>query len=467
MIDRAIFYIDGFSLYYGLNSQNRGLRRHPGLMWGQNDVSPYVWTIPGVQKLSRMRRIFMIVSLLSLIALSAHSPAMEKKRSPVSQGMLTYVNKGELWIKDVPGGDAMRLTGGGILEPRISPSGEWLAYRKRDELWVIKKTGTDSFKVDSLRSSDRFAWSPAKDLLAYVAEDEKLCIYDADKMAGYKLGHFRHFNWSPDGRWLACELSAISIGRIQINGTAVKDIFTMGSSSKDGLVLADWPSDGKHIFFWRDPHFGLSSMADGVPLYVIPAGGGVSREIVSCALLRHDFYAYSPDRRFLAIAAGENRETWTRKRIALIEISTCNKSFLTDPGISAISPAWSPDGKRIAFVAGPDIGSVGDGEKAMAGVNLRRIWIMNRDGSVKHRLTGESHCREERPLWSSDGHLVLFVRVDGRGLARLCLAGGERNGPTAVIAELGETASVSGYYGYMDWDQYFNWWRGTGLQKAQ
>lgn len=57
------------------------------------------------------------------------------------------------------------------------------------------------------------------------------------------------------------------------------------------------------------------------------------------------------------------------------------------------APAWSPDGQRIAFNAGPD--EEGD------------IYVMGADGSRRTRLTfaaGEN----ERPRWSPDGRRIAF-----------------------------------------------------------
>jgi Tol biopolymer transport system component len=79
-------------------------------------------------------------------------------------------------------------------------------------------------------------------------------------------------------------------------------------------------------------------------------------------------------------------------------------------------PAWSPDGKRMAFISKRD----GNWE----------IYIMNADGSGQIRLT-DSPENEHFPRWSPDGQKIAFSRtidnandlyvinVDGTGLTRL------------------------------------------------
>ena len=59
------------------------------------------------------------------------------------------------------------------------------------------------------------------------------------------------------------------------------------------------------------------------------------------------------------------------------------------------SPAWSPDGKYIAYVA----------EKK--GESLE-IYVMNADGSNQIRITN-SPGRDFAPAWSPDGNRLLFV----------------------------------------------------------
>jgi Tol biopolymer transport system component len=78
-------------------------------------------------------------------------------------------------------------------------------------------------------------------------------------------------------------------------------------------------------------------------------------------------------------------------------------------------PAWSPDGRRLAF----------------SSILRGGIWVLNADGSGLRRLT-RSPTIDLQPAWSPDGTRLAFaravrgysteifvVRVDGRGLRRL------------------------------------------------
>jgi Tol biopolymer transport system component len=76
-------------------------------------------------------------------------------------------------------------------------------------------------------------------------------------------------------------------------------------------------------------------------------------------------------------------------------------TFATDPShpFPAWSPAWSPDGTRIAFVS-------------IAHTNAD-VYVMNVDGSDVRRVTDDpSH--EDQPAWSPDGTQIAFTR-EGAG----------------------------------------------------
>ncbi|MHC9539128.1 MAG: TolB family protein [Vulcanimicrobiota bacterium] len=390
-----------------------------------------------------------------------------------SQGVIAYIYRDDLWIKGLSGGDAKKLAcGGDIVKPRFSCSGRWLAYRryslkryslKKSELWLVRSDGTSHTKVAAMGLPGGYAWSPSEDIIAYIAEDDTLHLFDAVKGTDRSLIKFEHdrlFSWSPDGRRLAGELSAVSIGTIIADGTGVKEIYSMGSLSPDGIWPCDWSPDGREILFWIQPGHGLSMMADGVPLKAVSAEGGKPRELISRALIYDDFREYSPDGKYLAITDGANRETWTDKHIAVVEISTGKKSVLTPPGVSAISPAWSPDGKQIAYIEGPDIGAVGGGDEAIAGIGRRRILIVDRDGSNRHQLIKGSAFREERPQWSPDGTFLLFYCINSKDQASLWKSDRDGGSVVPVIEELCDISPGFGYYGYENWDSCLTWWKG-------
>ena len=80
-------------------------------------------------------------------------------------------------------------------------------------------------------------------------------------------------------------------------------------------------------------------------------------------------------------------------RIYLMNADGSQQLSLTSSEVSARSPAWSPDGERIAFV--------------IAG---HEIWVMNKDGSDELKLTGGP---DGHPAWSPDGRTIAFEHRAG------------------------------------------------------
>src|SRR2546423_9658455 len=65
-------------------------------------------------------------------------------------------------------------------------------------------------------------------------------------------------------------------------------------------------------------------------------------------------------------------------------------------------PAWSPDSKTLAFFSNA-------GEKEQ-----KQLWTVNADGSAPKKLTSLSGYAA-RPAWSRDGKQIAFLYIEGAG----------------------------------------------------
>ena len=134
----------------------------------------------------------------------------------------------------------------------------------------------------------------------------------------------------------------------------------------------------------------------------------------------------------IAITDGPGRETWTGKRIAVVNAQAGQPADLSPADSASFAPAWSPNGSQIAYVSEPDKGAATAGSDASQLAADRRIWLMGWDGSDQRQLTSDQTYRDERPLWSADGSQVLsrsprcrpkrltVARRLGRGHAAAC-----------------------------------------------
>ena len=92
---------------------------------------------------------------------------------------------------------------------------------------------------------------------------------------------------------------------------------------------------------------------------------------------------------------------------------------LTD-GPSDAQPAWSPDGRRIAF------------HRSVESAVASDIYTMDADGSNVIRRTRDGNSFE--PSWSPDGKRIAFGCLPGTGSAEVCVisADDDGSGPTAI-----------------------------------
>jgi dipeptidyl aminopeptidase/acylaminoacyl peptidase len=399
-------------------------------------------------------------------------------------GVLAYIQDGNIWVKALPGGQAKRLTTDGRnCCPSRSPSGQWLAFSKYaskdsplswpNQKWVIRADGTSARALYG-GALAAVAWAPTVDRLAYATSGE-LWTVNADGTDPALLVTQPSHNgadniaWSLDEAWVAWAWLTDSKGglwKIPAKGgvpVLLLSVEPVGNEEGDRIpgypILSGWA--GSYLLFWQGEFISVSLLNDGVPLYALHSSGGEPLKLSERMLLHADFLASSPGGKLLAITEGFGRETWTEKGIVVVDLSSGKRTLLTDDKTAAFSPAWSPDGQRIAYVAGPDIGSVGGDEEAKARAAQRRIWVVNRDSSDRRQLTDDAAYRDERPLWSADGSHILFARLDQSGRASLWLMRNDGSELNQVVDELTPAPDWFGYYGYIEWHRYFDWWAGT------
>jgi TolB protein len=128
-------------------------------------------------------------------------------------------------------------------------------------------------------------------------------------------------------------------------------------------------------------------------IYVVNADGSGLRNLTRH--LADDIEAaWSPDGRRLAFVRWGRRD---RRLYTMNAAGSGQRLLIDDPDVS--SPAWSPDGKTIAFVR--ELRGVGESTE---------IFLVNADGTGKRRLT-HNRARDLGPAWSPDGKLIAFWRT--------------------------------------------------------
>jgi Tol biopolymer transport system component len=123
-------------------------------------------------------------------------------------------------------------------------------------------------------------------------------------------------------------------------------------------------------------------------LQIVDANGSNVRKLVDLEDVSSP--AWSPDGKQLAFDARENDTS----EIFVVNADGSNLRRLTNNSVEDGQPTWSPDGSKIAFVSQRD--------------GSNEIYVMNNNGANVVRLTNNPH-NDTEPAWSPNGKKILFV----------------------------------------------------------
>jgi Tol biopolymer transport system component len=156
--------------------------------------------------------------------------------------------------------------------------------------------------------------------------------------------------------------------------------------------------NGARLAFWS------STRADRVDLMMADPNAGTVRTLLKdvptqsrtfdlaySSLYGWPTIAWSPDSARIAYTAmieGQNQ-------IFVVDVERSTTTPIGDPALVGRDPAWSPDGRTIAFAGG-------------RADDDRGIYVMAADGSAPRRLTTAHYANFHSPSWSPDGRRIAF-----------------------------------------------------------
>jgi len=218
-------------------------------------------------------------------------------------------------------------------------------------------------------------------------------------------------SFSPDGNQIAFEWNGEKEDNWDIYVKVIGTESVLRLTTHPGIDWAPaWSPDGRHIAFHRH-----TESEDAI--FLVAVLGGPERKLCSMqlgALFREQAASWSPDGKLLALSEPVPGQEYLR--ISLLSVESLERRAVTSPPVSMrgdFYPAFSPDGRTLAFLRGQAVG-------------VKEIHLVSLPGGEPRRLThGNTHIFGL--TWTPDGAHIIFSSnpLGPLSLWKLSTSGGE------------------------------------------
>jgi dipeptidyl aminopeptidase/acylaminoacyl peptidase len=265
--------------------------------------------------------------------------------------------------------------------PRWSPDGRMLAFlsarddeREMEQVWMLPRDGGEAQRITNLPGGVLdYAWAPDGHRLAIIASDPDPDSADADA-AGNKARTPRpivitRFQFRADNiGWLGDKRARLYTVDLATHAT------TLLTPGQVDAALPSWSPDGGLIAYVRKAATDGDRTSNYQVYTIEPRAGAVPRQV------------------------------------------TMYDGNDNDPEWGAGPPAWSPDGKWIAYVRG--------GPEKMLYYSVGHLAVVAAGGGPERVVTPSLDRTVTQPQWSADGGSVYFLLEDDRAveLGRVAVA---------------------------------------------
>ncbi|MBI1826796.1 MAG: PD40 domain-containing protein [Planctomycetes bacterium] len=276
--------------------------------------------------------------------------------NPLSRSTISAI-----WTIDLATGEKKKITDGDAVQPSWSPHGNriayWVVWQKggQRDIYSISANGGEPVAVTSDQATDWFpVWSP----------DGRFIYFDSDR--GGSMNIWRIAIDEQTGRPLGkCEpvtsgVTAAGQPSLSSDGRLIAFTATVQTANIERLNI--------------DP---VTSVVQGLPQPISHLTG------------RIEYASVSPDGEWIACTTTDRQED-----LILLRKDGSERRQLTNDIYKDRGPAWSPDGKRLAFYSDRS--------------GKYEIWTINFDGSNLTQLSRTTDSSITFPRWSRDGSRLFF-----------------------------------------------------------
>jgi Tol biopolymer transport system component len=335
-------------------------------------------------------------------------PGLEQQPSLSPDGLeVAFRWKNDIYVKQVASESYVQVTKDPAVDswPAWSPDGSQIAFVRDGNVYFVPSLGGAERMV--AKSAGRVVWMPDGSSILVL---EKTSPYARSVFrVSVATGEKRRLTFpndlspgdvdmavSPDGRTIAVCRTVTDVGCDLYLVPATGGEAGRLTNDQRGIQGFTWTSDGREIIFasnrqgwfrlWRVAAHPLNSpLLYRTPVLVEGAGDDVRMPSIS----RGDRLVYQRHTRNFDISRAE---------IAGVPGTKDHRLWLSTPLIAStrldVSPSWSPDTSKIAFVSDRS--------------GARELWICDADGSNPLKLTSFAGPAVIYPRWSPDGQRLVF-----------------------------------------------------------
>jgi dipeptidyl aminopeptidase/acylaminoacyl peptidase len=288
----------------------------------------------------------------------------------------------------------------GFSQTAVAPDGKHVAWSDGLGIYVAPIDGGSPVRITAHGKSEHgVAWSPDSKQLAFLSDagdpgQQQLYISSATGGPSKKLTNVKGLVETPG---------------FSQDGKTIAILFTENAERAAGPLVAEKAQTGVIKEAVTEQRLALVDVASGKLTQISPADMYVYE------------YDWSPDgKEFVSTAApGNGDNNWYIAQIYTIPAAGGEmKSIYKPPVDSQIAiPAWSPDGKSVAFISGimSDEGSVGGD-----------IFVIPAEGGEAKNITPAMKASASWLTWTAPGKILFGEDVDGEsGLAELDVDSGK------------------------------------------